>query len=384
MLACGRRWGKTILGEDVLIEPALRGYPVAWFSPTYKMLTEVWRAVKGALHPAVVRVSEQEHRLELGNGGVIDMWSLDAADTVRGRKYKRVVVDEAAMDGDLLAHWQNVIRPTLTDYRGDAWFLSTPNGLNGFWTLYQQGQDPSQPDWRSWQAPTTDNPYIDPAEVEAARADLPEQVYAQEYGAEFLADGSNVFRRVLEAATATPAPREAGHRYVMGLDWGALNDFTVISVIDATKRRQVALDRFNRIDLHFQADRVQALYDRYKPDGIIAETNGIGLPNVQHLQSKKLPIVPWESTNARKNAVVRALALAFERGNLAILSDADPLGRVQRAELLAYQTKRLPSGVLTFGAPEGMHDDTVIALMLAWLGCLQANGRAIDFEVRPD
>src|SRR5262245_25735056 len=128
VLVCGRRWGKTTLAIDRLVRPAFESYPVAYFSPTYKMLTDVWRELKRVLYPVTARVSAQEHRIELTSGGIVDMWSLDAPDSVRGRKYKRVVVDEAAMIRDLQEAYQAVIRPTLTDYEGDAWFPSTPKG----------------------------------------------------------------------------------------------------------------------------------------------------------------------------------------------------------------------------------------------------------------
>src|SRR5690606_16562371 len=96
VLNCGRRFGKTALGIHRLT-PALHGDPVAWFSPTYKMLEEVWRETKHSFAEVIARPSEAQKRLELVTGGVIDMWSLDRADSVRGRKYKRVIIDEAAM-----------------------------------------------------------------------------------------------------------------------------------------------------------------------------------------------------------------------------------------------------------------------------------------------
>src|SRR5215467_11647238 len=73
VLCCGRRWGKTVLGIDRLIHPALQGKPVAWFSPTYKLLADTWREVRDTLAPITREKSEQERRLELINGGVIDL-----------------------------------------------------------------------------------------------------------------------------------------------------------------------------------------------------------------------------------------------------------------------------------------------------------------------
>ena len=86
--------------------------------------------------------------------------------------------------------WQKVIRPMLTDLRGDGWFLSTPKGHNFFWELYCKGQDPLQKDWGAWRMPTSANPYILESEIEDARLMLPEIVFAQEYMAEFIEVGA--------------------------------------------------------------------------------------------------------------------------------------------------------------------------------------------------
>ena len=164
MLMCGRRFGKTTLGIDRVVDAVVRGLPVAWFAPTYKLLLEVWRELEIIFSPVTVSANVQERQLRLVGGGVIDFWSLEHVDAGRGRKYGRVVVDEAGVVRDLETAWQQAIRPTLTDLRGDAWFLGTPKGRRHFFTLYQRGQS-GDAEWASWRFPTGFNPYIDPAEV---------------------------------------------------------------------------------------------------------------------------------------------------------------------------------------------------------------------------
>jgi hypothetical protein len=169
---------------------AINGFPVAYFAPTYKMLMEVWRAVVVMCQNITVTKSEVEKRIELIGGGVIDMWSLDTPDSIRGRKYKRIIVDEAATVPNLKYAWTEVMRPMLTDLKGDAFFLSTPKGRNNYFydlskneTLYS--------DWVSFQMPTVSNPYIDPAEVEEARKQLDPLTFAQEYLASFITENLN-------------------------------------------------------------------------------------------------------------------------------------------------------------------------------------------------
>src|SRR5262252_5589284 len=371
---CGRQMGKTTLGIERTARGAAEGLACAWFAPTYKFLEQTWRQLREILAPIASYRSEQQHSLDLNGGGSVDCWSLEDPDAGRGRRYARIVVDEAAMVRDLERVWQASLRPTLSVLRGDAWFLSTPKGLNYFHQLYQLGQDPLESEWKSWQMPSSASPYIHPEEIAAARAELPERVFAQEFLAEFVEmEGAGVFRGVHAVTRLEPQPPNRNHEYVFGLDFGRSNDFTVISIIDATTNEQVALDRFTQIDFEFQTERLHRWADLYQPRVIVAEANAIGQPLVERLQQgygriygdsrRALPIQPFWSTNATKAAVVQALSLAIEDGSVTLLND-----QVQTSELLAYECERLPSGLLRYGAPAGMHDDTVIGLALAWLG----------------
>lgn len=191
VVACGRRFGKSTYGIRKLIEPALEGYPVAWFAPTYKTLSSIWRTVNRILRPIIQSRNTQEKRLILITGGVIDMWSMEKPDSALGNAYKRIVADEVAVTDNFLYHWNKAIRPMLTDYVGDAFFLSTPKGSNDFYKLWWQGapQNPHKlPEWRSWQMPTSTNPYIAKSEIEAAKTDpsIPTHIYEQEWLAKFV------------------------------------------------------------------------------------------------------------------------------------------------------------------------------------------------------
>jgi hypothetical protein len=138
---CGRRFGKTRLGVDRLIDPVLAGRPTGWFAPTYKVLADAWEEAKMRLRPITVYKSETEHVIRTLTGGSVEMWTLENEDAGRSRKYQRVVIDEAAMVPTLGDIWQKAIRPTLNDLRGDAWFFSTPRGRNFFWEAWQRAQD---------------------------------------------------------------------------------------------------------------------------------------------------------------------------------------------------------------------------------------------------
>lgn len=365
VLACGRRFGKTLLGIQLDIYPALDGYPVAWFSPTYKYLNDAWRDMARIVKPICSRIAVQEHRLELITGGTIDMWSLDSPDSSRGRKYKRVVVDEAAMIPNFQEAWQAAIHPTLTDYQGDAFWLSTPKGMNFFKQGFDNGQDPLKENWASWQMPTIANPCIDGLleEVETARQELPELTFKQEYLAEFLQSEGAVFRNIepnLIAEKDADPEAHKGHRIVSGLDWAQKHDFTAHSIGCADCKTELHLDRFNKIEWAFQRARIKNDIDRWGITQVLAEENSIGSPNIEALQKEGLPVKGFQTTAQTKSPLIQSLALAFERNEFKWLNMP-----VATAELIAYESKvSTVTGRVSYSAPEGMNDDTVIARAL--------------------
>jgi hypothetical protein len=366
------------------------------------MLAEVWRTTNRLLKPVIAAKNTQGKRIELITGGALEFWSLDRPDTARGRKYKRVVIDEAAMVRDLQTVWQAIIRPTLTDYQGDGWLLSTPRGLNYYFDLFNRGQDPADELWASWQRPTLTNPYIPASEVEMAKRDLAELTFQQEYEALFVQNAGAVFRNVEACLTSvkTRPDEHRGHRKVMGVDWAQIGDFTVLCVFCATCMRELELDRFNQISWSLQRGRLVAMAEKWQVEDILVEANSVGGPNLEALWEEEmaiefdeddedlaraaahdraalklrtseaeikplmtsLPLRAFVTTAASKSMIVRSLALCFEKEEAKWLDDA-----VAKAELLAFEQKlsRL-TGRATFSAPEGGHDDTVIARCLAW------------------
>jgi hypothetical protein len=366
-LNCGRRWGKTELGKDLVAEAALSGLHVGWFAPTYKILADAWRELVLTLKPYTARSNAAEHRIELVTGGALEMWSLvGGEDAGRSRAYARVIVDEAAMVPNLMQVWMDAIRPTLTDFRGDAWFMSTPKGRNDFWQLYQYGLDPLREDWMCWHMPTSTNPFIDPVEIEAARGDMPERRFQQEYMAEFLED-SAVFRRIREAATARPQgyaqdgyPSHPKHSYVVGVDWGKYEDFSVFAVLDTTSKELVYLDRSNHIDYTMQIERLKDICKRFQVSEVGAESNAMATA-IELMRAAGLPVREFVTTNHSKQNIIEGLMLALEQGKLKLLDDSELL-----SELQAFEATRLPGGGLRYAAPPGMHDDTVMALAIAW------------------
>lgn len=154
------------------------------------MLMDVWRSVVDLLYDITESKNETEKRIELYGGGIIDFWSLDDPNAIRGRKYKRVVFDEAEAARNLEEAWTRVIRATLADLKGDAWFLSTPRFGS---TYFKKLAKIESPEWKSWTFTTYDNPFIDPSEIDAAREQLDEATFRCEFLAEDVTLAVNKF-----------------------------------------------------------------------------------------------------------------------------------------------------------------------------------------------
>jgi phage FluMu gp28-like protein len=250
----------------------------------------------------------------------------------------------------------------LADLKGEAWFLSTPRGFNFFKSLFDYGQDSARTDWASWQLPTSENPFIDPEEIEAARADMSEGLFNQEFLAMFVDSAGSVFRFVLEAVRkgGTKEP-ERRREYVFGVDWGRQNDFTAIAVIDTAAHEVVRVERFTKLEYSLQLARVKALYERWRPADLIAEANSIGGPVIEQLRRDGVRVTAFQTTHASKANAIEGLALAFERRDIKIPDDQALVG-----ELLAYAASESPGGLVRYSAPYGQHDDMVMALAIGW------------------
>jgi hypothetical protein len=362
---CGRRFGKNILDEDLATATMLAGYPVGWFEPTYKSLADTWREIISMLYPVTKVKSEQEHRIQLITGGVLEMWSLDDPDSGRGRKYKRVFINEAAKVKQLEYAWTNVIRATLADLIGDAFFTSTPKGLNYFFSLWSRAE--KEANWKRFKYSTYDNPHIAKSEVDAMKIELPERVFQQEIMADFIEDGA-YFQGVDQAATIEqPETLEdhAGHTFYMAADWGLSNDYTVLGVGCADCGRVVDWDRFTNIDFTYQREKLYTMADRWHVEEVLPERNSFGEPNIEIVMSRvNIQNGPdgqpgYYTTATNKPGLIQALANGLEHGQFKVPKAAAD-------ELRVYEVETMASGHPKFGAPDGMHDDWVMMLALLY------------------
>ena len=323
VLCAGRRLGKSRFGIRLSADTALTGKPVGWYSPTYKMLAELWRETRATLAPVTTQKNEQEKRLELITGGVIEFWSLDAPETSRGRRYARVIVDEAAMVSDLAEVWDMVIRPTLIDYAGDAWFLSTPKGRDDFAAMYDLGQSDDHPDWASWRFASTANPYLPADELDALRSTMTSRAYEQEIEARFIDELTDaLWSNALIDGHRVARPPEM-RRVVVAIDpavsASADSDETgiVAAGLGVDDHAYVLTDASGRYSPLGWASKAIAQYDVLGADRVIGEVNNGGDLIRSNLRAVRAT-VPYKAVRASRGKATRAepVAAMYEQGRV--------------------------------------------------------------------
>jgi hypothetical protein len=183
---CGRRWGKTQMAIAISGTGSAHGRFVGIFAPDYKIMSETYRELEDALAPITAHSNKTDGLIRTISGGRIDFWTLNNPKAGRSRKYHTVLIDEAAFAGEDMGDiWAKAIAPTLFDFRGSAWALSTPNGADPENWFYQICTDKSL-GWKEYHAPSNTNPHLPQDEFERIRASNMPLVFQQEYLAEFV------------------------------------------------------------------------------------------------------------------------------------------------------------------------------------------------------
>lgn len=187
VVSAGRRFGKSWLSINEMCKFAR--FPlnrVIYIAPTYRQAKDViWDELKSQLSQRnwLKKANDSELKLTLINNSRLFVRSSDNFDSLRGGKYNFMVMDEVADINP--AAWREVLRPALSDLKGHALFIGTPKGLgNWFYTLWDQAR--TQSDWAAFQFTTLEGGRVDAEEISAARRDLDERTFRQEYEAKFV------------------------------------------------------------------------------------------------------------------------------------------------------------------------------------------------------
>src|SRR3990167_2547835 len=189
VLRVGRRAGKTTLMAEEIKGKAI-GKPsrIAYIANNNQQARDIaWGLFKKELLGAITDTNEV--RLEIktktqkGGESIIFLRGWEAVENLRGQAFDFLAIDEVASMNNFWVNWQEVLRPTLTDTKGEALFASTPKGFNHFYDLCNQ--ELTDKNFKSFHFTSWDNPHLDRDELQTAKDTLPQDRYLQEYEASF-------------------------------------------------------------------------------------------------------------------------------------------------------------------------------------------------------
>lgn len=207
---------------------------VAYIAPTYQQARDIaWAELKRICDPVAHTINESRLEITLpnikGNESKIVLRGWESVETLRGQKFHFLVIDEIAMMRTFWAEWQEVLRPTLTDYKGQAMFISTPKGFNHFYDLYNLETRDS--DYKSFHFTSYDNPYLPKEEIDKAKEELTEDRFAQEYLADFRKTEGLVYKEFDRSRHLfTELPEIAFLDTIAGVDFGFTNPCAVVTI----------------------------------------------------------------------------------------------------------------------------------------------------------
>ena len=405
---CGRRFGKTVglAGEACRLAIQNPGRPGWVVTPTYAHAETMWFFIKAIMPDYLVARDRRgeplvrdgyPQKMTLITGANLGVRSAVKPVSLRSKGLAWLVIDEAAHVSE--EAW-NTVRPAVGTYRGRIVLASTPWGRNWFWREFvkaraQEDKPLAERTMAAWQFSSKLSNYLETEEYESVKGpgNYPDIWFQQEYDAKFISGGGAVFPTWPTCLVKNPALFKKGERAPsIGVDLAKAQDWTVITVLQPGKyeRRNVAMllkqQRFHRVPWPETRKRISQVHKDFGGH-VWVDSSGIGDVVVDELQKDfsargaedKLHGVP---TATRKTQRIDGLRIAMESKEVAW-----PDGQVNEeyrpleAELDSFEYTLLRGGKVRYSAPQGLTDDCVIALSLAYHGLRNAPSEGVGLWI---
>lgn len=363
-----RQVGKSIMVEQELLRYAItyKGTVSGCVCPTLSQARKMFQDIIYCIIDSGVVRKKNETLLEIDliNGSKIFFKSAEQKDSLRGYTISGILcVDECAFISDevfyeLLLAWTNV-------HSAPILLTSTPKfKLGFFWSYWNIGVQKTNPNVIAIDFNDYDTSALLSVErLNEYRKLLPKGQFLTEYMGEFLDSQSIVFG---DFKNCIGGDIKEYKDIFIGIDWGSGvgSDYTVITGVNE-RNEQVFITYFNNKTTPQQIDYIVDYLELYKNKVrcVVAETNGVGQPLVDTLKTRLnwcKSIIGFCTTNAEKIRLINRLQVDFEQGKIQLLDDEK-----QTNELSAYECQVKSNKSITFNAPIGGNDDTVMALMFA-------------------
>ena len=305
------------------------------------------------------------------NGSKMFIRSATNPDSIVSKGYSLIIIDEAALISKEV--FQKQILPTARRNGCKIVLISTPRGRNWFHDLFLKGQDPSQISYISFKQPWWKRPNYPKILVELMK-DLPDHIRKQEFEAEFIDDSGGTFSNISAIFKGNPIEFESQNQewksedldnlldrtnFIVAVDLAKMTDYTVISAFDIQTRKMVYYKRFNRRNYKLVLNDIHDTASMLNDADIIYDGTGVG-GSFGDFLSANFNVHPFIFTNQSKNDLINRLIIATEYCNIEM-----PNLTTVRHEFEVFEFQLTRTGMMTYNAPDGMHDDCVMSIAMA-------------------
>ena len=330
------------------------GHNFWWIAPVYPQAKIAFRRLKRAITQRLYVANESELTISLRNGTVIWFKSAEKPDNLYGEDVYGAVLDEATRMREESWH---AIRSTITATRGKVRIIGNVKGRRNWAYRLSRQAESGMPDWHyakltAWDAVGAG--IVSKSEIEDAKQILPDHVFRELYLAEPSDDGGNPFG--IGAIESCIAEKSTDKTIYWGIDLAKSYDWTVIIGLD-DKGRLSYFDRFQKSWEMTERVIVQTM----NGETCYVDSTGVGDPIVERLQKTISNFHGYKFSSSSKQRLMEGLQLAIHNREITF-----PQGTVTN-ELMSFEYQYTRTGA-TYSAPDGLHDDCVMALALAVYG----------------
>jgi phage terminase large subunit-like protein len=354
-LNIGRQFGKTMLGINQMLYWAIndKGCNIAWITPVYKQGKKVFSEMERATASSGLFNFNKSDLIISGFGSTITFFSGERPDNIRGNTFDYLIIDEYAFTRPEL--WDEVLSATVLVKGKKVLFISTPKGKNHFHKICMQPNYDER--YRYFHFTSYDNPMIHPADLEERKRSMPDHIFRQEYLAEFIDNASGLFKNV---RTSVGQWESKGRAYA-GLDIGRADDYTVLTILNEDGQ-MIYVQRWRHDEWSKIIDKVADVIKAYNAVTVV-EVNNQGDVFFEMLQTKcRNNVNPFVTTSKSKPMIIEDLALAFEQGEIKVISEQWLIDELENFTYIYNINTRK----VQYAAPSGMHDDGVMSTALAF------------------
>lgn len=323
---------------------------IAWVSPIYKQAEKVYdEMVRAFISTQLIKHNAQKLMIETINGSTIQFFSSERYDNIRGFTFDYLVCDEFAFMAEQA--WTEVLRATVLVKGKKVLLISTPKGKNHFYNLFNL--DGVNPQYKSFKMTSYDG-LATKSEIDGAKETLPENVFKQEYLAEFVENGAGVFGELV--VNDQPDKTE---KYYAGVDLGRADDYTVLTILN-DKGQMVYCERWRHQTWQWIVNELIPILNKYKAITYI-ETNSVGDAIFEQIRSQWKQVNPFYTSGQSKTEIIESLQVAIQNKQFTILNK-DWVKK--EFEVFSYEYSKTTRSV-KYSAPPGFHDDGVMSCAIA-------------------